>query len=606
METASMLSALKGDKLKDSSQWRDLCNPNNDEAYRPKALKEPREPKYPLDTDPEAKKDSLRDVVLEFDTPYNRLVYLKTRFAQSYRIIQSSISGNWLVRSITVSTTASAKGVFLHLEAKNDSRKLKEDVPFEKRLYPYAKERESLENRESSTSRPGIEKIDLRNYRKIVKYTGKRSPIKPRKYLLFKLGNWILDTGSSVYIYNKRSWFVNIILARETLATGDGGIVVIRRRTVKLTGADPIIGQEKTITLSNTYYVPRFYINLVSYARLREKGSKWSKAKGVLGTTVGEGFNGTMPTTLNQIPKIVEGVTIDIKKVVAKVYEIYNIGRSNRQVSRKLIGRSFGRFSRASIDLSLLRRRNPVSLGYNNLPIKAFHYNNKASAGRVLERSLTSDGIVVYHSLPKYLEINRYAERDEVRKNFATSKAIPKVNLSNIRLYGSLAYYRIKKKVKLVRDTVFDKSRRYSTDFQHFYFSAEKPSYTASRQGVYDIPSSQRFEPISVLLGVFPSSRGRDAGNIGQGPALGGLASDLGSPKGPLAPRELALRDINGDLDKANIISRPRRRLVKRDDTFAYATIEEPPAFLYTFAAALYAEKPIRRYRDDLPNPPKY
>ncbi|KAJ6095008.1 hypothetical protein N7467_002521 [Penicillium canescens] len=97
---------------------RDLCNPDTDEAYRPKALREPREPEYPLDADPEAKKEwrdllevykiganrwekqrkglnkvnkyiitfvdsSLRDVVLEFDTPYNRLVYLKTRFART-------------------------------------------------------------------------------------------------------------------------------------------------------------------------------------------------------------------------------------------------------------------------------------------------------------------------------------------------------------------------------------------------------------------------------------------------------------------------------------------------------------------------------------------
>ncbi|KAJ6095007.1 hypothetical protein N7467_002520 [Penicillium canescens] len=84
--------------------------------------------------------------------------------------------------------------------------------------------------------------------------------------------NAILDTGSGVYICNKRSWFVNLTLVEETLATGDGGTAVIRRRTVKLTGADPISGQEKTITLSDACYAPRFYVNLVSYARLREKG----------------------------------------------------------------------------------------------------------------------------------------------------------------------------------------------------------------------------------------------------------------------------------------------------------------------------------------------
>jgi hypothetical protein len=134
METASTLSALKGDKLKDSSQWRawykrmkafaihrdvwDLCNPDADEPSRPEVLQRPRRPEYPLDADTEAKKDwrdllevykldvhcyekqrkgiievnefiityvdsSLRDAVITLETPYERLVYLQTRFARS-------------------------------------------------------------------------------------------------------------------------------------------------------------------------------------------------------------------------------------------------------------------------------------------------------------------------------------------------------------------------------------------------------------------------------------------------------------------------------------------------------------------------------------------
>jgi hypothetical protein len=123
-------------------------------------------------------------------------------------------------------------------------------------------------------------------------------------------------------------------------------------------------------------------------------------------------------------------------------------------------------------------------------------------------------------------------------------------------------------KVRLVRDAVFDESRRYTPGFQPFQpipmplekepqeldlaeaervfrasiteeetpeledradenneeasggnaeeemsrnetpprggFSAEKASHTACRQGVYDIPSNHRFEPISVLPGAFP------------------------------------------------------------------------------------------------------
>ncbi|KAI9040829.1 uncharacterized protein KD926_007637 [Aspergillus affinis] len=133
MESASILSALRSDKLKDSSQWRawhkrvkafavqrtvwDLCNP--DTASHPIPLSEPIEPEYPQSGDQEEKKEwrdllevykikanrwenqrkgldevneyiityldaSLRDVVLEYETPYERLVYLSKRFARSH------------------------------------------------------------------------------------------------------------------------------------------------------------------------------------------------------------------------------------------------------------------------------------------------------------------------------------------------------------------------------------------------------------------------------------------------------------------------------------------------------------------------------------------
>ena len=134
MEAASILSALKGEKLKDSSHWQswhqrmkvfakrrdiwDLCNPDADELYRPKALIEPIEPEFPDDGSQEEKRDwrdrlevykikanrwdrqrkslnefddlivnsldvSLREVVMKCETPYDRLVYLSKRFARS-------------------------------------------------------------------------------------------------------------------------------------------------------------------------------------------------------------------------------------------------------------------------------------------------------------------------------------------------------------------------------------------------------------------------------------------------------------------------------------------------------------------------------------------
>ncbi|KAJ6061516.1 uncharacterized protein N7446_005636 [Penicillium canescens] len=1038
METASMLSALKGDKLKDSSQWRawhkrmrafainrtvwDLCNPDTDGALRPKALREPQEPEYPLDADPEAKKEwrdllevykiganrwekqrkglnevneyiitfvdsGLRDAVLEFDTPYDRLAYLKTRFARTpafkeeIRMQWRAFSTvkpagdieKWLASwtelwqqavSLQLPEVESANQDFLqavkevlpiwwqakyqeivmngasydtqdliesfrglyrefgpsealqppalkgsfstwqgHQEARNDSRKPREDIPFEKRPCPcgskhpkhqltncwvvneavrpdgYQPKRENLQKMERALSAdPAWRKWIHETIGKPMEKLSKM----PANAVQLNLGNtsfstqeigskiaisalhdrWILDTGSGVHVCNERSWFVNLTPVKEALVTGDGSTAVIGRGTVKLTGADPISGQEKIITLSNACYAPGFHVNLVSYARLREKGGEWSEAKGYIQDHQGipiislhlrkqhglwifdqpnEAFQTTanavssaprqekgsmelwhrrlahiQPATLKQMPKMVEGVTINEEEATPKaVCETCSLGRSNRQVSRKPIGRSFGRFGRVHFDLIQLpyaynkhrwishfyvegirfhwvmthemksecqlaiTQFVQIAKNWWNLPIKAFHYDNETSAGRVSERSLTSDGIVVYHSPPGHPEMNGNAERaggvilirmrmltlegklpkelwpeaamaavwllnrtptyiahenrwvvpwDEVRKRFASDgEAIPKVNLSNVRLYGSLAYCRIEKqvqsdkmnpraevgflvgylaanvwkiwfpqhgKVRLVRDAVFDESRRYSLGFQPSQpipmplekepqeldlaeaervfqasltngeileleartdnedvqegpvrnetpgrdsSSAEKPSHTASRQGVYNTPSSRRFEPISVLPGAFPQEiplpptppseqeppAARQGVETPEMPARDQLqevqqatqeaqenseSDDEAEAQlqAELAPRELAPRDINGDLDEANIMSGPRRRSAKRDDAFAYATMEEPPAFLHAFAAALYAEKPIRRHRDDLPDPPKH
>ncbi|KAJ5742616.1 uncharacterized protein N7511_011348 [Penicillium nucicola] len=343
METASMLSALKGDELKDSSQWRawhkrmrafamnrtvwDLCNPDNDEAHRPEALKEPREPEYPLDADAEVKKEwrdllevykigsnrwekqrneyiitfvdsSLRDAVLEFDTPCDRLVYLKTSFARTTAYMEEirmkwrafsaeKPTGDiekWLAswtelreqvvslqlpeansanqdflqavkevlpiwwqakyqeivmngasydtQSLTESFRAlyretgqsdlsptAPKGSFStwqgHQEAKNDSRKPKEDVPFEERPCPcgnkhpkhqpttcwvvnesirpdgYQPRKENLLKTEKALSADPAWRKWIQET--TVKHAGKCSPIKPRKHLLFKPGNWVTN-----------------------------------------------------------------------------------------------------------------------------------------------------------------------------------------------------------------------------------------------------------------------------------------------------------------------------------------------------------------------------------------------------------------------------
>ncbi|KAJ6030953.1 uncharacterized protein N7446_007597 [Penicillium canescens] len=669
---------------------------------------------------------------------------------------------------------------------------------------------------------------------------------------------WILDTGSGVHVCNEKSRFVNLQPCKETLATGDGTTAVLGRGTVRLTGVDPISKQEKTITLSNACYAPGFHVNLVSYARLREKGGFWSESRGYIQDHQGipivslrlwhhDGLwvfdqpnedirnsanavrSSSTPLqekasadlwhrrlahiqhkTVHQIQTMVDGVIIEGKEDAYKMCETCQLGRSNRQVSRRPIGRVFGRLGRVHFDLIQLQKaynkhhwishfyiegirfhwiltheykpecqlaiNQFVQLAKNwwNLPIKAFNYDNEAAAGRPAERSLTSDGIVVYHSPPRHPEMNGHAERSggvivlrmrmlmiegklpkelwpeaaraavwllnrtptylanekrwiipwgEVMKEFAsTDKTVPRINLSNVRLYGSLAYCRIDKqvqsdkmnpraevgflvgymasnvwriwfpqsgKVKLIRDAVFDESRRYMLDFQHFQpipmplakepkeldqseaerafqasistgsmpefeigstnnedldeaetpktnrevFSAEKQSLSR-HQGVYSTPDRQieATEAITEIPGAFPQEIPLSPTPPYEDPVTGQgvetasemLANDQSQETQEtsidivtdsdgdaelqlqaelLIPRELAPRDINSDVNEANIVTGSRRRTARYDN--AYSTIE-PPAYLHAFAAGLYAEKPIRHHQDDLPELPKH
>ena len=156
MEAASILSAMKGEKLKDSPQWLtwfakvqlyavqknvwDLCNPDltsstTDPANkRPEPLQEPVEPQYPEEGDEKERRiwrdrmdvykvkytrwekqtKGLSDVneyiltyldpihhlsLVAYRTPYDRLVYLKSRFARS-TAYEEEIRMKWKVFAI--------------------------------------------------------------------------------------------------------------------------------------------------------------------------------------------------------------------------------------------------------------------------------------------------------------------------------------------------------------------------------------------------------------------------------------------------------------------------------------------------------------------------
>ena len=140
-----MISAMKGDKLKDSPQWRnwfarvklfarqkkvwDLVNPQIEEDYLEQPMRKPKRPQYPEGGTESAKRewrdrldiykldlaeweqqaqglDAVNEWIitnldpihhaslLDYETPYERLVYLTTRFARS-NAYEEDIRAQW-------------------------------------------------------------------------------------------------------------------------------------------------------------------------------------------------------------------------------------------------------------------------------------------------------------------------------------------------------------------------------------------------------------------------------------------------------------------------------------------------------------------------------
>jgi hypothetical protein len=65
-------------------------------------------------------------------------------------------------------------------------------------------------------------------------------------------------------------------------------------------------------------------------------------------------------------------------------------------------------------------------------------------------------------------------------------------------------------------------------------------------------------------------------------------------------------REIFSHIDTANILEGKRSRQPKQDNMYSSYAAIEPPPILHAFAAGLYAEKPDRRHRDDLPPLPRH
>ncbi|KAJ5827623.1 hypothetical protein N7447_001845 [Penicillium robsamsonii] len=364
---------------------------------------------------------------------------------------------------------------------------------------------------------------------------------------------WILDSGSSAHVCNNKDLFINLRPDAIELKTGDGSTRVLGRGTVRLIGKHPQRGRME-ITLSDALYSPTFHTNLVSYAQLKKKGGTWCQETNcirdpnknpVVSVRLWDQFDlwifdqpdealppqqafAATPQRAASTPR--KSVKTQESKASVELWHRSDVGieigtdRRRSTTVRDVLYREG-----TETDLSTAYRTHVwtirkdsfrsdtatasmkpecqlainqfVELAKNqwNLPIKAFHYDNELSAGKKAEYSLTSDGILIYHTPPAHAEMNGYAERsggmiivrmrmlalegklpkelwpyfagaavwmlnrtptyiasenrwiipwEEVRKEFLKGAIPPRINLAKVRLYGSLAYCRIEHQVK--------------------------------------------------------------------------------------------------------------------------------------------------------------
>jgi hypothetical protein len=245
---------------------------------------------------------------------------------------------------------------------------------------------------------------------------------------------------------------------------------------------------------------------------------------------------------MKKTAEMVDGVKINEdlpetgeEEETGELCRVCNLSSAPKQISRRPIGQTFGRYGRIHFDLvqfppgynrhqwmthfyvegirfhwiythevkpqckDAIRKFIALIKNWWNIPIKAFHYDNEASAGDEVEGFLSNIGIVVSHSIPYHPEQNGPAERsggviltmtrhlqiesklpnqlwpemvstavwilnripthlkgenrwivpwDEARRDFGGER-MKKANLANLRVYGSLSYCRIRNIPKL-------------------------------------------------------------------------------------------------------------------------------------------------------------
>jgi hypothetical protein len=317
---------------------------------------------------------------------------------------------------------------------------------------------------------------------------------------------WIIDCGSSVHVCNNRQWFNEVLPYKSEIATGNTVTYGEGIGTARLLTKDPKTGKERILHLKNALYVPGFHTNLVSYAKMRQAGARWCQetdlilditkapvAKVEFNASIGLWLFGrarskaqvkhqrsayavstvkksarplkasgsmelwhrrlahSSQQVLRKTEEMVEGVEI-IHSQADKTSQpspcpVCSIARAPRQISRRQIGRTFGRFGRIHFDLiQATPARNShrwishfyvegvrfhwlmthefkpecqlainkfiaIAKNWWNLPIKVFQYDNESSAGLMADYHISNEGIIIHHPPPNHPEMNGYAER---------------------------------------------------------------------------------------------------------------------------------------------------------------------------------------------------
>ncbi|KAJ5642646.1 hypothetical protein N7490_006646 [Penicillium lividum] len=458
---------------------------------------------------------------------------------------------------------------------------------------------------------------------------------------------WVLDTGASVHVCNDRTKFTEYKEDPSYLRTGDNRTAIAGVGTATFTGRDPTTGRPRVVNLYNCRYSPDFHCNLVSLGRIEDHGGWWdmkhgrimigdqpiletyrehdiylfSQTRDDLCTTTIKTQNNTqhkaalatrrsekpLKSSANtntwhkrlghQLPKLVSGVEVvrstedGEERPDDEICTVCSLVNAPRQVSRRPIGKHYGRCGRVYFDLI------QVIMGYNqhcwithfyvegirfhwlmthvnkngcqeairsfiafairwlNLPIKVFHSDNERSVDESILLLIKQLGCVHTFTVPYTPEMNGPGERaggviilrarallkegklpdklwpeavkaavyllnrtptrledgtwivpwDEARRFIGFNQGTEgtpvntptKTSLANVKLYGSLAYCRIpnipkldkmksraeigylvgyvasniwqiwiphRGQVRMVRDAVFDKNRRFSAE----------------------------------------------------------------------------------------------------------------------------------------------